>query len=102
MFIRTARTWGHIPIRGPGLTWGMATGGTPEMPFSFLPTTCIISEYLFIKIMVPEFFLFDQSSNLSFQPEKNKNQQYKNPLRKLLNVRSKYDKNKKHRGFLGQ
>ena len=52
--------------------------------------------------MVPEFFLFDQSSNLSFQPEKNKNQQYKNPLRKLLNVRSKYDKNKKHRGFLGQ
>ena len=35
-------------------------------------------------MMVPEFFLFDQSSNLSFQPEKNKNQQYKNPLRKAV------------------
>lgn len=73
MFIRTGRTWRHIPIKDPGLTRGMGAGGPPEMPSSFLPTTCIISESLFIKMMVPEFFLFDQSSNLSFQPEKNKN-----------------------------
>ena len=93
-------TWEHVP----GKTQPHPGGGCRaqvdrlrcHLPFS--PTACITSEYVFIKMMVLEFFLFDQSSNLSFRLGKKP----KNQCIKTQYVRGKYHNHKKHRGFLGQ